>query len=148
MRMLHLESRENMRRVGNLIYIYEQIEEKEIGEQKERSDILRAAVVLMHASIEEIVRNLFVDRLPNAKVEALNELAYPPYGAGNRAKGVFLGDLLKNHGGRFVENVIIDAIHAHVDVLNINNSDQLVANLKKVSIKTERLTPFLAASTQ
>ena len=143
MRMLHLESVENMRRVGNLILMHSKLVEANIGTKEQRSDILRAAVVFLHGSIEEIVRNLFVDRLHRGKTEMLNELGYSAYGPANRSKGVLLGDLLKNHGGRFVDNVIFDAINAHVDILNINNADQLVAQLRKVDINAAPVAPYL-----
>ncbi len=134
MRMLIGESVENMRRVSRILDLHVKIRNSGVGTEDECSELLRAAIVFLHASIEEVVRNLFVEFLPHGDTETLNELSYSEYGPTSRSKGVFLGDLLKNHGGRFVENVIFDAINAHVDKLNINNSDQLVAQLKKLKL--------------
>ncbi len=54
-----------------------------------------------------------------------------------------MGDLLKNHEGKFVENVIFDSINAYVDTLNINDSNKLIALLEKVKIDKVPLSPFL-----
>lgn len=143
MRLLTEESADNLSRVRSLLGLYEKSSQSNIGSDEERSELLRAAVVLLHSSIEEIVRNLFVDRLPNASTETLNDLTYSEYGPTNRSKGVLLGDLLRNHGGRLVDNVIIDAINSYVDRLNINNAEQLISLLRKVQIDSTPLEPLL-----
>lgn len=143
MRLLREESIDNLSRAKSLVDLFERTSDNSIGSDDERSELLRAAVVFMHSSIEEIVRNLFVSRLPNASKDILNGLAYSAYPSNDRKNGVLLGDLLHNHAGRLVENVIFDAINSHVDRLNINNSDQLVAQLKKVQIDTVPLTHLL-----
>jgi RiboL-PSP-HEPN len=143
MRLLIDESLENMKRVETIIGLHAKVDKADIGTENERSELLRAAVVFLHSSIEEVVRNLFVEFLPKGDTKTLNELSYFGNGLTDRSKGVLFGDLLKNHSGRFVENVIIDCINAHVDRLNINNSEQLVSQLKKVKIDTDTLSPFL-----
>ncbi len=69
MRMLIAESTENMKRVRTIIELHAKIEQSGIATIDERSDLLRAAVVFLHASIEEVVRNLFVDYLPKGTTE-------------------------------------------------------------------------------
>lgn len=143
MRLLIEESADNLSRVNSLLGLFEKSSQVNLGSDDERSELLRAVVVFLHSSVEEVVRNLFVDRLPYAPTETLNELTYSAYGPTNKSKGAMLGDLLLHHGGRLVENVIIDAINAHIDRLNINNSEQLVAQLQKVKIDAEPLRPLL-----
>ncbi|MNN16997.1 hypothetical protein D3C81_1301620 [compost metagenome] len=143
MRLLIEESADNLSRVKSLLDLFQQSSINDIGTHDQRSELLRAAVVFLHSSIEEIVRNLFVDRLPKLSTEVLNELTYSKYGPTNRSKGVMLGDLLLNHSGRLVDNVIFDAINSYIDRLNINNSDQLVAQLQKIQIETQPIKPFL-----
>lgn len=143
MRMLWQEAEENIRRVRNILDLHQKAEAVDIGTNEERGELLRAAVVFLHSSIEEMVRNLFIERLPNLDRDFINELSFSEYGQTNRVKGVLLGDLAHHYRGRFVDNVVLDALNAHLDRLNINNADQLVAVLRKVGIDTSNLTPYL-----
>jgi hypothetical protein len=144
MRLLIEESADNLTRVKSLLHIFKISTDGNIGTEIERAELLRAAVAFMHSSIEEIIRNLFVDRLPNAPSDVLNELSYSIHSSTNRAKGILLGELMQNYRGRFVENIIIDSINSHVDRLNINNSEQLASQLKKVNIDTNLISKFLS----
>lgn len=143
MRLLQEEALDNMNRVHRIIGLFEKAEALDIGLPEEREEVLRAAVVLLHSSLEEVVRNLFVERLPKCSVDVLNELSYPTPGNISKTKGVLLGDLFNDYQGRFVDNVIVDAINYHIDRMNINNSTQLSAMLHKVNIDTQELKSTL-----
>lgn len=132
--MAEFESRENLSRVNSLIESFNALEANNLGDPLHRKDILRACVVFLHSTIEELVRNLFISKLPDSSISVLNELPYSGYGPTNRTKGILLGDLLHNHRGNFVDNVILESINAYVDVLNINNTGHLCTQLEKINI--------------
>jgi hypothetical protein len=68
------EFNQNIARVDNLINTYRLLEEQTNDTQSK--DILRAAIVFLHSSLEEVVRNLYLARLPSGTVENLNKIPY------------------------------------------------------------------------
>jgi hypothetical protein len=137
-RQLEGEFRQNAGRVENLISAYRELETHNIGQPQTRADVLRAAVVLMHSTLEEIVRNLYVSLLPSGSVDSLNAIPFVAYGPSNRARQILLGDL-QQFQGQFVENIIRDSVDAFVDTMNLNNTVQLCSCLKMVDISPATL---------
>lgn len=135
-RMADIESRENVERVDNLIENFKELDSRNLGEPGNRSDLLRACVVFLHSTIEELIRNLFVERMPSLPRNVLDEIPFSVHKSSNRSTGIKLGELLEEYRGRFLENIALDSINAYVDVLNINDTDRLATLLKKVQIDT------------
>jgi len=142
--MIEVESTQNLERARSLIECYKLLELYNLGSPLHRGDLLRACVVFLHSTIEELVRNLFLSRLPHCDRSVLNEIPFSSHEANHRARGVLLGDLLENFQGKLVENVIIDSINAYVDVLNINNTDQLSAHFVKVDVEISPLRSLMS----
>lgn len=136
------EFSQNINRVESLIIAYEELVKQSSGDVEVANDVLRAAVVFLHSSLEEIIRNLYLYVLPNASADSLNKIPFATHESSHRPKNIQLGDLLE-FKGQFVENVIQESINNHVDTLNINNSTQLVECLKLASIPIEPLRQFL-----
>lgn len=57
----------NVERVQNLITIFEDLE----ADNARSRDVLRGAVMLLHASLEDVLRQLLLYRMPSAPVELL-----------------------------------------------------------------------------
>lgn len=64
---------ENINRVKNLITIYERIKD---DKNEYNTDILRAAVVLLHAALEDCLRSISYSRLPFALPNELHKTEY------------------------------------------------------------------------
>jgi hypothetical protein len=136
------EFQENQRRVENLILAADDLVAASRGEISQ--DVLRAAVVFLHSSLEEIIRNLYVRRLPNVRnVENLNKIPLLTNPPSIRPTQILLGQLA-SFGGMFVENVIIKSIEAFVDSFNLNNTNQLAQSLKLAEIELVDLEPYFA----
>lgn len=137
---------ENQRRVENLISAAAGLAAGSPAQIELSHDVLRAAVVFLHSSLEEIVRNLYVQRLPNVKnKDNLNKIPLLTDPPNIRPAPVFLGQLAQ-FSGQFVENVIIKSIEAYVDSFNLNNTTQLAQSLQLVEIgvvKVEKYFPEL-----
>lgn len=131
----------NLSRVSNLIAASERLVAQNIGDVEPANDVLRAAVVFLHSSLEEIIRNLYLHRLPSAGAESLNRVPFAAHEPSHRPKNIQLGDLLE-YQGLFVENVIRESINQYVNTLNINNSNQLVDCLKLAGVPHEPLRQF------
>jgi hypothetical protein len=135
------EFSQNIYRVENLIAAYESLIKQSVDDTEVANDVLRAAVVFLHSSLEEIIRNLYLYNLPNASAENLSKIPFATHESSHRPKSIQLGDLLE-FKGQFVENVIQESINRYVDVLNINNATQLVECLKLANIPCEPLQQF------
>lgn len=134
------EFQQNTDRVKNLILAFQLLEENNIEDSETRKDILRAAVVFMHSTLEEIIRNLFIGLLPNGNNRHLNKIPFVGHEV-HHPKGILLGHL-KDFNGRFVENIILESIENYVDTLNVNNTTQLSTLFEMVEISTESLRQY------
>ena len=135
------EFAENISRVSNLIAASKTLVAQNIGDVEPANDVLRAAVVFLHSSLEEIIRNLYLHRLPSAGAESLNRVPFAAHEPSHRPKNIQLGDLLE-YPGQFVENVIRESINQYVNTLNVNNANQLVDCLKLADVPHEPLKQF------
>lgn len=83
----------------------------------ETTDLLRAAVVFLHASLEDLIRGVTAWKLPAAAAAALADV--PLVGAIKTAKPT-LADLAA-HRGRTVQEVIDASVAASLAHSNYNN---------------------------
>jgi len=97
-------------------------------------------VVLMHAALEEVIRNLYVWILPNGDRDKLNKIPFNRH-ADRNPKPILLGDLME-YQGYFIENIVVDAINLYVDRMNLNSTDQLSACLQMVAIDDQVLKTY------
>lgn len=70
---LENRSKENLDRVRNLVTIYESLTRDEKNHGKFNADLLRAAVVLLHATLEDFLRVLIGWKLPDASPEQIKK---------------------------------------------------------------------------
>ncbi len=136
------EFAENMVRVENLLQSSIELKRLTPNNPSLSSDALRAAVVFLHSSLEEVVRHLFLEKLPNASKESLDKIPFPSQETTHRPKPIQLGDLIP-YRGQFVENIIAESVENYVNNLNINNSSQLVECLKVVNIDPAPFREYL-----
>lgn len=125
----------NLVRIEHLIGAARRLHALDSTANAQVEDVLRAAVVFMHGTLEEIIRSLYLERLPSASEGTLNKIPFAAHNPKHRDKCIQLGEL-KNFSGQYVDNVIRHSINIYVDSMSINNSDQLVASLKLAGIQT------------
>lgn len=133
------EFESNIARAKNLVGVYSSFKVSSKGRRSVgTSDVLRAAVVFTHSSIEELFRNLFKWKLPTeAPSSVLDQI--PLFGSNNsgRAEKFYLGRLAEFRN-EFVDNVIAKSIDAYVDVLNVNNCEQLAQNIQMIGLQPKQ----------
>lgn len=128
----------NIARVSNLVAIYKELRKPGAGRRSVAStDTLRAAVIFLHSALEEVIRNLFLWKLPLADSEALDEIPLNGLSPTHRATPFLLGKLAA-HRGRFVENIIRESIESYVDHMNVNNTNEVSRCLKMVGLDARR----------
>lgn len=104
---------ENLDRVENLISIYDNhIARSGSGRRPARdTDVLRAGLVLLHASLEDFFRSVAIKATPLADGEKLN--AIPLAGSGQKNASKFLLGALSAHVGKTVDEVLQSSIQEY-----------------------------------
>jgi hypothetical protein len=123
----------NLARVENLVKTYESHPDAQGQGRKstEVLDILRAGVVLLHATLEDVLRNIAYWKLPTAPATVLNNI--PLVGSGPNPKKFQLGDL-EPYRGRTIDDVIREAVHFHLEHSTFNNTNDIACLLQNVGV--------------
>lgn len=108
----------------NLINIYERIK----GNKNDHdADILRAAVVLLHAALEDCLRSLSYLEFPNASPDELNKTGYK----------VQLGKVAE-YRDKTVNELIRDVAFDYLEGATYNNPEGISKTLKSIGITIEK----------
>lgn len=134
-----IESRfaENIARVRNLAELY-RVHHMGQGSGRRghsKTDVLRAAVVMLHAAMEDLLRSIEYWKLPGAGSDVLAKI---PLASKAPATKFNLGDLVA-HRGQSVYEVISNSVDTHLERSNYNNPDELAAFCGNVGIDVTRV---------
>lgn len=106
------------------------------------ADVLRAGVVLLHASLEDFLRRIAKYRIPKGDEESLKQI--PLIGCAPREKFA-LGELVRFRG-KTVDDVLSDSVKHHFDSsVTFNNVADIVAVLERCSIRQVRIRTLYPA---
>jgi hypothetical protein len=122
----------NLERVQNLIQIYQTLIKDKKNNIRYKKDILRAAVVMLHASLEDLLRGLLGWRLPSGNAEHLKSIPFN-IGEGKDEK-VSLPSLAK-YRGQMIDKVIEDAVHKWLDKESYNNLGDVKSAIKALELE-------------
>jgi hypothetical protein len=121
----------NIARVKNLVAIYRH-QLAGLGQGRRghlQTDVLRAATVLLHASIEDVLRSLAYWKLPAANSGVLNQIPL----VGRPAVKFTLGTLAA-YRGRSVDEVIKASTDASLERSNYNNATEVASLLQSIGL--------------
>jgi hypothetical protein len=124
---------ENLQRVEILVELFDQLEPR--GDLT-KTDTLRAAVVFLHATLEDVVRTALELRLPQASPEQLG-LAFA---AGKSKANISMIELAR-HRGKSVDDIIGERIDAYLARSNFNDVANLIAALERIELEASLLDP-------
>lgn len=129
---------QNLDRVSSLVSTYESHPDAQGKGRKDAQvlDILRAAVVLLHATLEDMLRSVAYWKLPAAKSKVLDEI--PLVGLGPNPKKFSLGELA-SHRGKKVDDILTESVNAHLERSNYNNTNEISGLLANVSIDVAKV---------
>jgi hypothetical protein len=123
---------ENLERVTDLVVLYEEVTGLASGRPSvQESELLRMAVVFLHAALEDLLRGLAEWRLPLASSEVLSQI--PFIGGDGRRTTLTLGDLAA-HRGRTAEYLISISVVAYLDRSSYNNPDDIAKLLGQMGL--------------
>jgi hypothetical protein len=127
----------NLQRVERLVALYQEARKAGKGRRGvHASDILRAAVTLLHASLEDFLRSLAILRWPEmGDSSTLNGVCLK----GSESKKFSLGDL-RGHGKLTVAQLITESVEEHASrYASYNNTDEVAALLGSVGVDVSRV---------
>lgn len=129
---------QNLERVEQLVRTYGS--HPDAQRQGRRSvevlDTLRAAVVFLHASMEDVLRSVARWKLPSANHETLNTI--PLVGQGSNPKKFLLGDLTP-HRGKTIDQVLAESVEACLEQSNYNNTAEIASLLTAIGLDVAKL---------
>ncbi|MBB2144165.1 hypothetical protein GM921_01595 [Pedobacter sp. LMG 31464] len=94
----------------------------------EQLDLLRVTVVLLHATMEDFLRNLMNWKLPLSSKEKINKVPLFTNSYEPRRTKFELGELLE-HSDKTVEEIIELSVREYLNSISFNNTSDIVKNL-------------------
>jgi hypothetical protein len=130
----------NIARVKNLVAIYTNLLAGQGQGRRghKETDVLRAATVLLHASVEDALRSLAYWKLPNSATQVLDQIPF----AGGTAMKITLG-VLSAQRGKSVDDVIKESVNANLERSNYNNAGEVRLLLQSIGLNTVVVQPYL-----
>lgn len=123
-------------RVKNLMSLYDDaVDGRTVKHQAPASDILRAAVVLLHAIMEEYVRHVGTGALPVADSQ---QLAQVPLVGQQRGSKFDLGALAA-HRGRTVDQIIAESVRYYLAQKSFSSLGDILRLLDAAGIPASKL---------
>ncbi len=136
----------NLARVRAIVSLYDSITGSARGRARiEESDILRVGVVLLHASLEDLLRNLALVRLPEASAEILRGIPFA--GGDGRSIKLTLADLA-GFRSNTVDEFIRASIALYLDSRSYNDTNDLSWALAEMQLDGKAVLPPFASSLQ
>lgn len=117
--------------------------EKNLPSPLTEGDLLRASVVLLHSTLEDLLRSVAAARLPTASPEILGGIPFPR--VDNRdlqRKTTFTFEDLAIYRGESVGFVISKAVYAFLERSNYNNVGEIVSLLISVGLSPDLVKPY------
>ncbi len=138
--LLEQRYEDNISRVRNLLSLYrDQLAGPGQGRRAVHStDVLRAATVFLHATLESFLRDLARWKLPGAPEEVLNDIPLIGLGTKGRAEKFFLGKLA-SYKEKSVEDLLRLSITKYLDTTSFNDTTEIAKLLESISINVEHV---------
>lgn len=126
----------NVDRVRSLVGAFDQLAPGGAGSPSMvRVDVLRAAIVLLHASLEDVVRSASERLLPHSERRVLDDIGFPD-GPEKTKQKFSLGDL-HAFKGQTVDDVIQAAVSTSLQRSNYNSVAEIAGALERIGIKPQ-----------
>lgn len=127
----------NLDRVKHLVAVYGQLKQTSGRPTVEQADILRAAVVFLHATLEDFLRGLLEWKLPLAAPGHLIDVPF----VGKKSRANITLEDLAHYRGSSVDNVISRSVERHLERSNFNDPGEIDAVLERVGLSKQLLDP-------
>lgn len=126
---------EGVNRVSSLLALYDSLQiegSARTSKEKRPTDILRAALVLLHSAEEDYFRNILIHWYPiKADSKALSEVSLAG-SDGRTSKYSF--DRFASFSGKTVDEVISESVREHFSRMSFNSYKDIDSRLKKIGL--------------
>lgn len=129
---------ENLERVTHLVDVYQSAVPGPGRQPVGTADVLRAAVVFLHATLEDLLRSVLMWKLPVARAEHLRDVPLE----GKKPRSTFTLDELTPYRGNTVDDLIARSVLASLEQSNFNNPAEVDRVLEKVGLARALLDPY------
>lgn len=137
--------RRNLARVDNLVAVYEERARARPGRSGVLDgDLLRAAIVFLHATLEDAVRSVLTACWPLATDAELFRRVPFVLPDGHRPEKLSVGELAQHLRAKTVAEVVTDAVEGVLARASFNDIDDLVLALRRAGIDPALLDPHAA----
>jgi len=124
----------NIKRVKNLHSLYDTSKTQGRGRKSvQDTDVLRASVVLLHATLDNFLRGLIRIMLPNSEESALNSIPLAGSEKGGRPEKFYLGALVR-HKGKTIEKLLQESVFEYLEQISFNDTTEIMSRLKNIGI--------------
>ena len=135
----------NIARAHNLVSIYQLLAGSNPGRRSVGdTDVLRSAVVLLHASLEDFLRSLGRTYLPTANPEVMDSIPLKGVGRSGRPEKFSLGHL-DEHRGKTVDELIEESVEAYLERSNYSSTTEIATLLASLGLDVEPVRQFFPA---
>jgi hypothetical protein len=124
---------ENIDRAVSLLQLFEHLSEIEA---EGRDDLLRAAVVFIHAYLEDFLRTLASELLPVGDENCLKDIPLAGAGSFGRSEKFVLAQLAQ-HRGKTVDDLLRLSVSDYLSRSNYNSLAEISALLTRLGFKPE-----------
>jgi len=134
----------NLDRVRNLVDLYKKYFAGKSAGRKGylETDVLRAATVFLHASLEDFLRSLAYWKLPEASETVIKKIPI----VGKFGHGIkFELDELVKHRGKTVDDLIKASVDDYLERSNYGNTNEISSLLQDIGINTESVNKEFAS---
>jgi hypothetical protein len=128
----------NLDRVEYLVALYETGSTGSGRRAVDTSDILRSAVVFLHATLEDFLRSLLEWKLPTAQASYLKDVPL----AGKKPRSAYTLEDLALFRGSTVDDLISRSVADHLDRSNFNDPGEVCAVLERIGLLPSLLDPY------
>lgn len=128
----------NLERVQHLMDVYQGAAAGPGRRPVETTDVLRAAVVFLHATLEDLLRSLLEWKLPLAAAVHLKDVPL----AGKRPRSTFTLDDLAPFRGTSVDDLIARSVLENLERSNFNDPGEVEGVLERIGLPKVLLDPY------
>lgn len=134
---------ENMQRAQTLIRIYKNLAEAQRDKAViHYTDILRSAVIFMHAALEELIRSLIIVTYANAPQIEIDKVPLFSQRRSRQAEKFLLGALIE-HKHLTVDQIIQKSVESYFQNQTFNNRADLARAMEIIGLKKEAVKNLL-----
>jgi hypothetical protein len=123
---------ENVARVSRLLQFFD----TDLSKQEGGDDILRAAVVFIHAYLEDFLRTLAAELLPAGDQRSFEDIPLTGSKSFGRGERFSLGQLAQ-HRGKTVDQLLRQSVFDYLSRSNYNSTTEIASLLVKLGFRPE-----------